>query len=393
MIPVEKNMFSIILAVIYLAFIGLGLPDSLLGAAWPTMVDDINVSLSYAGIISMIISAGTILSSLISDKLVNRLGTGTVTVLSVMLTALALLGFSVSGSFGALCMCAVPYGLGAGAVDAALNNYVALNYSGRHINWLHCFWGIGASLGPYIISFSIGKMRSWRSGYGIISLIQITLTVILALSLPMWKKDEKVKVTDKRRIGLGDVFRISGIRQMLFCFFCYCAFESTAGLWASSYLAGCKGWSREVSAGLASLFYMGITIGRLVGGFISDRLGDRKMIGYGQTALVIGIMITLIPINSPNCCLMGFLLMGIGAAPIYPCIIHSTPLIFGAEISERIIGVQMASAYVGSTFVPHLFGIIAEHSSIAAFPIFILMLVILTAITTHNLWSGKIIRQ
>ena len=379
-------MFSFLLAIIYLSFISLGLPDALLGAGWPSMVEELGSPLSYAGIISMIISCGTIVSSLFSDKLTSRLGTGRVTAISVMLTALALFGFSISGSFWILCVLAVPYGLGAGAVDAALNNYVALHYKASHMSWLHCFWGVGASLGPYIMEYAITKNNSWREGYGIVSGIQLGITFLLLSSLSYWKKAE-CKDTgndDSARIGIKSAMKIRGVRSILLAFFGYCAFESTTGLWASSYLAEYKGVGAELAAGFASLFYLGITLGRFIGGFISDRMGDKKMIRLGEGIILAGILLVILPISGYIHTLTGLFLAGLGAAPVYPSIIHSTPENFGKENSAKIVGMQMASAYTGSTLIPPLFGIMAEKINISIYPVFLLIFVMLLVVMTEK---------
>ncbi len=373
-------MFSLLLAIIYLSFISLGLPDSLLGAAWPMMVGEFEVPLSYAGIVSMIISAGTIVSSLISDKLTRKLGTGLVTAISVMMTAGALFGFSLTRSFVLLCIIAIPYGLGAGAVDAALNNYVALHYASRHMSWLHCFWGVGATVGPYIMGWAIGADHGWRMGYGIISGLQIVLAAVLFLTLPLWKKrtTENTEAEDYEvPIGLRGVIKIKGVKAILLAFFGYSAFESTAGLWASSYLVEYKGVDVETAATFASLFYLGITFGRFVSGFIADRFGDQNMIRIGAGVMLTGIVLIALPVQTALSALIGLVVIGIGAAPVYPSIIHSTPVHFGKENSHAIIGIQMASAYCGSTLMPPVFGLVAQHIHIATYPFFMAVFVVL----------------
>lgn len=380
-------MFALLIAIIYLAFISLGLPDSLLGSAWPVMVGEFAVPLSYAGIVSMIISAGTIVSSLLSDKLTRRLGAGLVTAVSVLMTAVALLGFSLSNSFVLLCVLAVPYGLGAGAVDAALNNYVALHYASKHMSWLHCFWGVGATLGPYIMGWAIGADHGWRMGYGIVSAIQIGLTLILFLSLPLWKKRNAKDPSGEdyeAPIGLAGAVRIPGVKAILFAFLGYCAFESTAGLWASSYLVEYKGVDPEMAASYASFFFLGITAGRFVCGFIADRLGDKTMIRLGVAVMLGGIVLIALPVKEAPCALIGLIVIGVGAAPVYPSIIHSTPSHFGKENSHAIVGIQMASAYVGSTLMPPLFGLIAQHIHIAVYPFYLAFFILLLLVMTER---------
>ena len=371
-------MVHLLLAVIYLAFISLGLPDALLGAAWPSIYPAFGVPVSYMGMVSMIIALGTCISSLLSDRMTRLLGTGKVTALSVATTALALLGFSWSHSFWALCLWAIPYGLGAGSVDASLNNYVALHYESRHMSWLHCFWGIGAALGPYFMGAILTGGRVWNAGYRVIGILQIFLTAILIFSLPLWKgrAEESGEKERTKALSLRQIVAIPGAKEVLFCFFCYCAVESTAGIWASSYLTLQKGVPAGTAAGFASMFYIGITVGRAISGFLTIKLRDPQMIRLGQGILALGIAAMLLPLGA-NVSLMGFLLIGLGCAPIYPCVIHSTPAYFGAENSQAIIGVQMASAYLGTCLAPPVFGLIAQNVSIRLFPFFLLAALIM----------------
>jgi fucose permease len=375
-------MFSLLLAIIYFAFISLGLPDALLGSAWPTMYGEFGVPVSYAGGISMIIAAGTIISSLQSDRLTRRFGTGKVTAISVTLTATALFGFSASHSFWLLCLWAVPYGLGAGGVDASLNNYVALHYSSRHMSWLHCMWGVGASLGPYVLAYALSGGNRWNMGYNYIAFIQVALTAILLFSLPLWKnnaasKEGTEQPTHGKALSLRQIFRIPGAKEILITFFCYSALEQTTALWASSYLVLHRGLSTETAAGFASLFFIGITVGRAISGFLTMRFTDSQMIRLGQGLILAGVLALLLPFGETTA-LLGLVLVGLGCAPIYPCIIHSTPELFGADRSQAIIGVQMAAAYVGTLMMPPLFGLIANYISVTLFPIFLgIMLIIM----------------
>lgn len=381
-------MYSLLLAIIYVAFISLGLPDSLLGSAWPVMYRELGVPISLAGIITMIIAGGTIVSSLLSDKLTRKWGAGLVTAASVFLTAVALFGFSFSSSFLLLCIWAVPYGLGAGAVDAALNNYVALHYASRHMSWLHCFWGVGAAVSPYIMSYSLTSGAGWQNGYRTVSLIQIILTVFLFASLPLWKKNKIPNTETSPREGglpIHKVFRITGVPFVLISFFAYCALESTAMLWASSYLVQVRGIDTEAAAQFGSLFFLGITFGRLLCGFIADKTGDINLIRIGICILAAGILLILIPFTADFFSLTGFLVVGLGCAPIYPSIIHATPYRFGKENSQSIIGIQMASAYVGSTFMPPLFGLIAAHIEIGLLPVFLLVFAFLMLFMSEKL--------
>ena len=367
-------MASLLIAIIYMAFISLGLPDALLGSAWPVMYSQLGVPLSYMGIISMIIALGTIFSSLASDFLTRKLGTGLVTALSVFMTAAALFGFSAADSFIALCVIAVPYGLGAGAVDAALNNYVALHFSSKHMSWLHCFWGVGASVSPYIMGFSLTSGLKKKKGYFSVSVIQIILTVILFISFPLWKKrSEKNEENSSNVVGLRGAFKIKGVPYVMAAFFCYCALESTAGLWASSYLSEYRGTSEETAAMFASLFYFGITIGRFACGFISEKAGDKRLIRIGVCAAAAGVAMILLPLKTDISALAGLVVTGVGCAPIYPSIIHSTPANFGKENSQSIIGIQMACAYTGTTIMPTFFGVLADNIGIFLYPVYLLI--------------------
>ena len=390
-------MVHLLLAIIYLSFISLGLPDALLGSAWPTMFQELNVPVSYAGIISMIIALGTVISSLQSDRLTKKMGTGKVTAISVAITAIALVGFSISSSFWMLCLWAIPYGLGAGSVDASLNNYVALNYASRHMSWLHCMWGVGASFGPSIMSYALLGGQGWPMGYRYIGILQIILTAILFISLPLWKSRNEKKSMDEENspidevLTLRQIVHIPGAKQVMITFFCYCALEQTAGLWASSYLVLSRGLTKELAASFASLFFLGITIGRMISGFMTIRYTDKQMIRMGQIIIGIGILFLLIPMGKLSA-LIGLLLIGLGCAPIYPCIIHATPEYFGEDKSQALIGVQMASAYIGICIMPPIFGLIANYISVKLFP-FYLIVILAVMFIMHELLIRKIIQK
>ena len=393
-------MYSLLLAIIYVAFISLGLPDSLVGSAWPVMHGELGVPVSFAGLITMIIASGTIISSLQSDRLTKKLGPGLVTAISVGMTAAALMGFSSSGSFLAVCLWAIPYGLGAGAVDAALNNYVALHYESRHMSWLHCFWGIGASISPFIMGYSLTSGSGWNHGYWIVSVIQIILTVALFVSLPLWKMTPRKngEVTSgtetsspnddgaaSEPIPLTRALRIPGVPLILTAFMAYCAVESTAILWASTYLVDARGVDSATAARFASLFLLGITLGRFLGGFVADRFGDDQMIRYGTLITLTGIVLIALPLENDVLALAGLVIAGFGCAPIYPSIIHATPTNFGRANSQAIIGIQMAAAYTGSTLMPPLFGFIATHTSLSLFPFYLAIFAILLLVMTEKL--------
>ncbi len=380
-------MVHLLLIIIYLSFISLGLPDSLLGSAWPTLYTDISVPISYAGIISMIISVGTISSSLLSDRLTRRFGPGRITAISVLTTAIALYGFSTGDSFLALCLWAIPYGLGAGAVDAALNNYVALHYASRHMSWLHCMWGLGASIGPYIMGYALTGGQGWNMGYRYVAFIQMSLSFILFVTLPIWRKKQlphsSSELADREHdapvpadsatsapLSLLQIFKIPGAKEVIIAFFCYCALEQTAGLWASSYLALHLDISGEIAAEYASLFYIGITLGRAVSGFLTMKYTDKQMTRLGQLLILVGVILLLLPLGQ-TAALISLIVIGLGCAPIYPCIIHSTPAIFGAEKSQAMIGVQMAAAYMGSLAMPPLFGVLAREIGVYLLPFYL----------------------
>lgn len=373
-----------LLVIIYIAFVSLGLPDSLLGSAWPSMYAGLQVPVSSAGILSMIIAGGTIVSSLFSEKVIKKLGTGVVTAVSVFLTAAALLGFSSGQSFLFLCLCAVPLGLGAGSVDAALNNYVALHFKASHMNWLHCFWGIGATVGPVIMSFCLLYAGRWQMGYRVIGIIQLVLVVLLFVTLPLWKKvgetkEEKGRQEDKTTMGVKKLLRLPGAKAALAAFFCYCSVEATTGLWGSSYLVIVRGIDAKTAAKWISLFYFGITFGRFLSGFVALKWNNRRLIRIGQGILAFGILFILLPFGN-HLLLPGFFLIGMGCAPIYPGLLHETPVNFGSAASQAIMGIQMACAYVGSTFMPPVFGFIGSRISYRLFGIFLgILLCVMTA--------------
>lgn len=389
-------MYMLLITVIYLAFISLGLPDSLLGSAWPSMYQSFDVPVSFAGIISMIIAGGTIVSSLMSYKLIRKLGTGLLTALSVALTCIALFGFSLSQNFIMLCIFSVPYGLGAGAVDAALNNFVASHFSSRHMNWLHSCWGIGASVSPYIMSFALFHNMTFAGGYRIVAIIQVFLTAILFFSIPLFKmktpdqKDssdaEGEKLPDKK---FRDILNIKGVKFVLISFFAYCSAESITGIWATSYLVFARSFTAERAAMFGSLYFLGITIGRIICGFIADKFNDKNLIRIGLGVFISGIILIALPIGLDLLPIAGLVIAGIGSGPIYPTIIHSTPENFGKENSQAVIGIQMASAYVGTTFMPPLFGAVAKATSFLIMPFALLIFVLLIVFLTEKLNTLK----
>ncbi|MGZ9585835.1 MFS transporter [Paenibacillus marinisediminis] len=380
-------MMTLLLVIIYISFISLGLPDSLLGSVWPVMRHELGAPVSYAGIISMIISCGTIISSFFSETVIRRWGTGLVTAVSVLMTAVALLGFAFAPSFIWLCLMAIPLGLGAGSIDAALNNFVALHYKAKHMNWLHSFWGIGATAGPAIMSFYLMNDRSWSLGYLTIGIIQVILVMILFMTLPLWKKAAPEAAADEASAPVvmkkKDILKIRGIKPALIAFFCYCALESTAGLWGSSFLVIHRGISPETAAKWISLFYLGITLGRMASGFISAKLDNVAMVRLGLGGIAVGIVLLLLPFgNAMNP--IAFMMIGLGCAPIFPSMLHQTPKNFGSETSQSVMGIQMGCAYIGATFMPPIFGLIAQYVNIAWFPFFLLAFLLLMAFMSEK---------
>ena len=378
-------MFLLLLAVIYLSFIGLGLPDALLGAAWPIMYQEFQVPVSYMGFVSTTISIMTVISSLQCDRMIRRFGAGKLTAVSTAMTALAMFGFTVSTNYWMLFVFAIPFGLGAGSVDACLNNYVAIHYKSWHMSWLHCMWGIGASLGPLFMSLALTRTNIWNNGYLYVGIVQAVLAFIIFMSLPLWKQSDREEVEKKMKsLSLKEIFNITGTKSVMTLFFCYCAIEHTTGLWASSYLVLSKGISEEIAAKFASLFFIGITVGRALSGFVSMKLNDRNMIRLGSGIIIGGIAIMCLPLGN-TAALIGLIVIGFGCAPIYPCVIHSTPIYFGVEKSQSIIGVQMASAYLGNCLMPPVFGLIANHINIGLLPVFLIILIVCLIIMHENL--------
>ena len=380
-------MFSLLLALIYVSFISLGLPDSLLGSAWPQMQESLGVSLSLGGVISFIITASTILSSLMSHQVIQRFGTGGVTMCSVAMTALALFGFSLSNSFFALCLWAIPYGLGAGSVDAALNNFVALHCKAKHMSWLHCFWGIGATGGPYIMGLCLSRGMGWQAGYRTISFLQMALTLILLLSLPLWKKQELPlsggETVRPQTPQWGKLLKRPGVKAALTAFFFYSALELTTGLWGSSYMVAVRGISAETAAKWISLFYLGITAGRFFSGFLTLRFSDDAMVRLGEGTAIVGILLMLLPLHNLFLCL-GLILTGLGCAPIYPSLLHATPQRFGKSLSQSLMGTQMAISYLGSTTMPPVSGFLSEKISMGLYPVLLLVFALMLTILTEK---------
>ncbi len=384
-----------LLPIIYLAFIALGLPDSAIGSAWPTMAPALGAGLSWVGAVSMIISAGTIVSSLMSVRVVDRFGTGRVTAASVLLTAAALMGFSLSGEFWQLCLWAIPYGLGAGAVDAALNAYVAVHYKSQHMSWLHCMWGVGASGGPVIMSMCLGT-GTWNDGFRVLGIAQLVIVAVLTLSLPLWK-DRKLPHAAGADAERGEARRtrrellgVRGVVPVLICFFCYCSVEGTCGNWAATYCSLAAGISASTAASWASLFYIGITVGRGVSGFLTIRLKDEQMIRLGQVLIAAGVVVMLVT-GLRHLLPVALVLIGSGCAPIYPSIIHATPKRFGEDVALELTGMQMAIAYIGYLVASPAFGVLAQVISVELYPIY--LGVFLLAMIVAAEWTNRVTRR
>ncbi|KZE72578.1 MFS transporter [Paenibacillus jamilae] len=388
------------LIIIYLAFISLGIPDSLFGAAWPVMWPELGADFGSAGIVSMVVAGGTIVSSLASGTIIEKIGTGKITLMSCFLTAGALLGFSFAPSLFWLVLLAIPLGLGGGAVDAALNQYVATHYKAHHMSWLHCFWGVGATMGPIIMSFYISNHNSWRSGYTAVSMIQWGLVIILLITLPLWKRVNAIQdsiiseaqsdysqmdhnIAQVENTPKQNLIRMKGVKNTLVAFLFYCGVEATVGLWGASFLVGARNIPAETAAGWVSLYYGGITVGRLITGFVTLKINNRILIRIGQLTAVAGGLILLLPL--PVAFLLpGFILIGLGLAPIYPGLLHETPTRFGKENSAKLMGYQMAVAYTGTTLLPPIVGLIASQVSIHFFPVAVLIFLLFMLLSSEQ---------
>ena len=370
-------MVHLLLAVIYISFISLGLPDALLGSAWPVIHQQFGVAVSRAGLITAIISASTVVSSLFSSRIIFKLGTGKVTALSTALTAVALFGFSASGSLPVMCLWAVPYGLGAGCIDASLNNYVAVNYASRHMSWLHCMWAVGAAAGPYIMGFVLANGSSWNLGYVAVGAIQAVLAIVLFAAVPLWKKAGRNIYEDNKTengsqpIKLGEIMSIKGVKSVMLAFFCFCSVEQTALVWAASYFALGHGLSAEKAALFGAACITGEMIGRFLNGFMTYKFSDSQMVRAGQVLIALGAVIMLLPFGS-TVAAAGVFIAGLGIAPIYPCLMHMTPANFGKDKSQAVMGVQTASACFGSCVAPPVFGFAAQYTGMLVLPLFML---------------------
>ena len=371
-------MSSLLLAVIYLIFISLGLPDSLLGSGWPKMQAVFSVPSSYAGYVSMTISFMTIISALLSPRMIKHFHTKWITIVSIGLTIAGLLGFSMCSRYWMLFIFAVPYGLGAGAIDASVNHYVANNYSGSVMNFLHCFYGVGAVISPYIMALAL-KYARWNEGYSWTSYIQMFILFVCIISLPLWKTNGKEEEEDHSdSVGIKEALKVPAVIFTLIAFYAYCAGEATCFLWTPSYFADTKsGISAETIASFGSLIFGGLMLGRLISGFISNKLGDRRLIRIGIFVELLGIIMVFLPVESYMVAAAGFVVIGTGMGPVYPAIQHMAPANFGKKYSAAVIGLQMAAAYVGSTFMPMIFGLLQQKIGIAIMPTYLLIFAII----------------
>ena len=370
-------MATLLLIVIYIAFIGLGVPDSLFGTAWPAIYTDLNLPVSWASIVTIIVSCGTITSSLLSSWLISRFGTGKITAVSTLMTALALLGFSCSDSMLWLCLCAIPLGLGAGSIDTALNNYVALHYKASHMNFLHCFYGIGVSLSPYLMSLALSK-GTWEGGYRAVFWFQLAIAALTALALPLWKKvrhaqnGEEAEETP-RVLSFPALMKMPKVRMACLVFIGYCALEYTCGTWGSTFLVNAKGAAADTAARMVTFYYVGLALGRFLSGVLAGRLHSRQLVKIGQMILLAAVVSLFLPLPFAFCSVSLFFI-GLGNGPIFPNMLHLTPELFGKDLSQAVIVAEMATSYIGVLLAPALFGLIAQNVTAALFPVYLLVL-------------------
>ncbi|MGN0906819.1 MAG: MFS transporter [Bullifex sp.] len=377
-------MALILLAVIYIAFISLGLPDSMTGSVWPVMHLTFGVQLEAAGLISMVTCCGTIISALLSGKLTRKFSTWQITVVSIVLTSVSLFLISRTTAFWQVMLLAFPLGLGGGSIDAALNNFVALHYRKKQLSFLHGFWGIGTLVGPVVISALLTHGSSWRNAYSSVSLIQFVIFLIVLLSLPLWKifsdRDDDGEQSEDLKVKYSDVLRIKGVPFAVLSFMLYCAFENSAMLWSASYMVYDKGFDPAIGASLSGMVFLGITSARILNGLFGDYFQDRYIIRFSIVFITLSA-ISLIFTSSLPLCYASLFMLGMGFGPIFPVMIHETVLYYDRKHSQTVIGLQMAAAYTGSTLFPPLYGLIASNISQSALPFFILTLNAILALT------------
>ena len=382
-------MATILLIFIYIFYIGLGVPDSLLGSAWPAIYGEFHVPVSYASFISVIISTGTVISSLLSTKIIAKLGTAKVTAISTSLTAIALLGFSCSHDFLWMCICAVPLGIGAGSIDTALNNYVALHYNAMQMSFLHCFYGIGVTLSPYLMSLALSDSMNWQGGYRTVFYIQLVIALLSFISIPLWKK---IKANQQEEeiihvLPLVQMIKRKKIWASCGVFAGISALESTCLIWGSTYLSETIGLSADMAAALITFYFAGMTLGRFLSGLLALRFSDWKIIITGQSIIFIAVLILLIT-NDTASAVLGFFLIGLGNGPVFPNMTHLTPILYKKETSQSIIGMEMAFSNLSIMLTPVLFGFISNVMGNEIFPVFLTVMFALMAGCTIILKVG-----
>ena len=380
-------MATALLIIIYIAFIGLGIPDSLFGTAWPAIYSEFELPISFGSFATIIISCGTVLSSVISSKIISRLGTNKVSAYSTLLTALALLGFSFAPNLWVMCFWAIILGIGAGAIDVALNNYVAIHYSATHMSFLHCFYGVGVSVSPYILSLVIAGNFGWRGGYRIAFAIQLIITLLLFLSLPLWRKahggENESEENTHKDLSFGSVLKIPGVKMMCSLFIASCAIECTCGGWGSTFLVEYKHLPAEKAAQIIMIYYIGMTLGRFLSGVLAAKLHSWKIIKLGQIVLGLALLLLILP-GGVHLCALGMFLIGLGNGPLFPNFNYLTPENFGSDISQSVIGIQMASAYIGIMVAPAVCGLLGQVFGMVIFPFYlILFYAIMIPVTIH----------
>ncbi len=368
-----SSMSTLLLIVIYITFIGLGIPDSLFGTAWPAIYSAFGVAISHANFVTSIISGGTILSSLLSTRLIKCFGTAKVTAVSTAMTAGALLGFSIAPNIIFLCLFAVPLGIGAGAIDTALNNYVALHYRAVHMNFLHCFYGIGVSLSPYLMSLMLSATGNWRQGYQTVFWVQLGIAIMTIISIPLWKKINSTDSYEEENalvIGIIDLLKDLKVRRVCLVFLGSCAIEYTCGVWGSTFLVTEKQMAVDAAAKVIMFYYIGMALGRFSSGILALKCTSQQMIKIGQCITLIAIALLLLPL-SPIATSGALFLIGLGNGPIFPNMIHLTPENFGKERSQAVVSIQMSASYISILLAPVLFGLLAQFISLALFPYYL----------------------
>lgn len=382
-------MATLLLIIIYIAFIGLGIPDSLFGTAWPAIYVSFEIPISSANYVTLLISCGTVISSALSARIINRFGTAVVTAVSTAITAAALFGFSVSGNLLWLCIFSIPMGLGAGAVDSALNNYVALHYKATHMNFLHCFYGIGVSVSPYLMSLALTNENNWRDGYRLTFYLQLAIALITIVSLPLWKKAHPASLQSNEEIhpktlSIINMLKMPSVRAVLLIFIGSCAIECTCGTWGSTFLVNSKGMSVDHAAKIITLYYVGMALGRFLSGILAARLSSWKLIHLGQTITIFAILLLFLPLPS-TIAAAGLFFIGLGNSPIFPNLIHLTPENFGKDISQSVMGMQMAASYAGIMLIPPIFGLWAQKTGTDIFPLYLLIMLVVMLFGTYSM--------